>query len=186
MTENTIQPPEVHPAELTLEAVTKVIDPNKKIITEEDGLHKQWFEEASKVTIDTLGDFVKRLIVDYEHDYGTIVHAIAAAVGATITAINESDQGGITGFQASCLMWEILQKEFHIEWPSRLVKYENMLFPIYEEQFNAIPYSIWVWLRERAKFLLENEDGLADQVKRHMKSIADGIVPFGYKVVKDD
>jgi hypothetical protein len=184
MTEETT--PTIHPAELTNDAPTCAIDTNKKIITEESGEHKKWFEEAAKVTTDSLGDFVKHLVNDYHHDFGTIVHAIAAGVGATISAMNNSEEGGLTGFQASCLMWEILQKEFQIEWPVRLIKYENMLFPVYEKQFNSIPYEIWVWLRERAKYLIENEDGLADSVKQHMKSISDGVVPFGYKVVNDE
>lgn len=178
--------PSVHPAELTSAAPPKVIDPNRAIIKEEDGLHKQWFAEADKVTIETLGDFVKKLANDYEHDYGTIVHAMAAAVGATMSAMNNSDQGGITGFQAGCLMWEILEKEFHVEFPSRLVRFEHMLFPQYEYEFKSIPYDIWVWLRERAGQLLETAPDLHESVKKHMKTIADGQVPFGYRIQKKD
>lgn len=162
------------------------LNPDRKVIKEEDGIQKEWFEEAAKITLDTLGDFVKKLANDYEHDYGTIVHAMTAAVGATLSALNNSPQGGITGFQAGCLMWEILEKEFHIAYPSKLIKYENMLFPAYEYQFNAIPYDIWVWLRERASQLLETAPDLSQQVKTHLKSVADGKVPFGYRVAKKD
>ncbi len=178
--------PEVHPAELTSEAPPKVLDPNRKQITEESNEHIKWFEAASKGTIETLGDFVKMLANDYEHDFGTIVHAMAAAVGATLSAINNSDQGGITGFQASCLMWEILEKEFHVEFPSRLVRFEHMLFPQYEYEFKAIPYDIWVWLRERAGHLLETAPDLHDSVKAHMKEIKDGKVPYGFRIASKD
>jgi len=163
----------------------KVIDPNKKVIKEEDGLHKQWYEEADKCTIEELGTFVKKLVTDYEHDYGSIIHAIAAAVGATITAMNNSDQGGITGFQAGCLMWEILQKQFHIEWPSALLRYEKMLFPQYENRFTSITPEVWQWMREQAAERLKNEPDAAASVKHHWTKITQGIVPFGYKI-KDD
>jgi len=152
--------------------------------TEESMIHVQWFEEASKITLDTLGDFIKKLMNDYELDYGSVVHAMSAGVGATISAMNNSDQGGITGFQAGCLMWEILQKQFNVEFPSRIVRFENMLFPQYENEFKSIPYDTWVWLRERASQLLETKPNMADSVKRHMKTIADGQVPFGYRIEK--
>ena len=163
-----------------------IVKIEKKIIKEEDGLQVEWFAEADKMIIDKLGDFVKKLANNYEHDYGTIVHAMAAAVGATITAMNQSDQGGITGFQASCLMWEILEKEFHIQYPSKLIRYENMLFPFYEDQFNAIPYEIWVWLRDRAKQILEGKHELEQSVVRHMQKIVDGHIPYGYKIATTD
>ena len=155
---------------------------SKIAITEEDSIHKEWYQEAEKIRIDTLDGFVKKLVNEYEHDYGTIVHAMTAAVGATISAMNHSEQGGITGFQASALMWQILEKEFHVEHPSKLVRYENMLFPCFEEQFTAIPPDVWVWLRERAKFLLDDKPLLDESVKRHLKTVVEGVVPFGYKI----
>lgn len=160
--------------------------PERIKINEESGVHNDWFKEAASITVDTIGDFVKKLANNYEHDYGTIVHAMAAAAGATLSALNNCSQGGITGFQASCLMWQILQQEFHIEWPTKLVRYEHLLFPAYEYEFNAIPYDIWVWLRDRAKFLSENEKELDPTVIRHMKEIADGKVPYGFRIARQD
>lgn len=186
MTDEVKESLQFDPAGLTSTTAPKPKDPNRKTIKEEDGIHKEWFEQAAKVTIETLGDFVKKLANDYEHDYGTIVHAMAAAVGATMSALNNSDQGGITGFQAGCLMWEILEKEFHVEFPSRLVRFEHMLFPQYEYEFKAIPYDIWVWLRERASQLLETAPDLHESVKQHMRTIADGKVPFGYRIASKD
>jgi hypothetical protein len=83
-------------------------------------------------------------------------------------------------------MWEILEKQFNIEFPSRLVRFENMLFPQYENEFKSIPYATWVWLRERASHLLETKPNMADSVKRHMKTIADGQVPFGYRIAQKE
>lgn len=73
-------------------------------ITEELGLHKEWYEEAKKQTLNTLPAFVSNLVENYSHDYGTICHAITAAALGAANAVEESPEGGITGFQANCIM----------------------------------------------------------------------------------
>lgn len=72
----------------------------KKIkITEADHLEKEWMLDAKKQTLETLPEFINHLMNDYEHDYGTIVKATAAAMIATFEACEKSEQGGFTGFQ---------------------------------------------------------------------------------------
>jgi hypothetical protein len=84
-----------------------------KAITEESSkeLIESWFVEAKKcANVGELKDFVGRLITDYSHDYGTIIHAMTAAAIASIQTLQASPQGGITGFQASCLFWEFTKR----------------------------------------------------------------------------
>jgi hypothetical protein len=81
----------------------------KTNITEDMHIHEQWYEEAKKQTLTTLPEFCRSLSEDYHHDYGTICHAITAAGIATMWAMNHTEQGGITGFQASCIMWEFIK-----------------------------------------------------------------------------
>ena len=50
-----------------------------KKITEEDGTHKAWMSRAKDMTLADLPEFLRELTEDYQHDYGTICHAIAAA-----------------------------------------------------------------------------------------------------------
>lgn len=42
----------------------------RKQITEEMGIHKEWYKEAHKVKMDNLMDFINHLLNDYWHDYG--------------------------------------------------------------------------------------------------------------------
>lgn len=64
-----------------------------------------WKEEARHIEVDELDGFVRKLITGYEHDYGTICHAVHAAMMAAFSSVNKSPTGGISGFQASCVGW---------------------------------------------------------------------------------
>lgn len=162
-----------------------------KIDTDENTelkLADEWFAEARDQTLETLPDFMNRLLKDYGHGYGTIVHAVAACAIAAAWAANESCSG-ITGFQAGCVMWDFIR-----QWNYRsnkcglkIVDYDNMLYPQYEEKFdNVISKDVWEALREEAKKKLEAYTGTVHPaVFAHWESIVEGKVPFGYTVKED-
>lgn len=153
-------------------------------IDESMHLEKEWFQEAKKQTRDTLGQFIDHLMTDYQHDYGTICHAIAAAALAATYAADNSPQGGITGFQAGFIMWDFIKQWMY---PTntcglKIVDYDNMLYPQYERHFDkTIPSHTWELLQAQAKELLKTEAHDAhNEVYKHWQSIANGQVPFGY------
>lgn len=163
---------------------------DKITITEEMHLEKEWFESAKKQTLETLPAFMNHVLNDYCHDYGTIVHAISACALAAVSAADESEQGGITGFQAGCVMWDFIKQWGYLSNKCGLmiVDYDNMLYPQYENKFNnkEIPQSIWERLQKQAEELLKTEKGYAhEKVIAHWQSIIAGNVPFGYKVKND-
>ena len=159
----------------------------KQSVTEKDkNVIEQWFEDAKKQTLDTLPVFLKHLTEDYDHDYGTICKAMAAAMIATGRSVDNSPTGGITGFQASCIMWDFISKWMHWEnQPMKLVKYEDMLYPQYENKFDkTISMDTAKWLQDQAREKLNNKSsqGVHPEVEQHWKNILNGIIPFGYKV----
>lgn len=163
---------------------------NKKEITEEQHLEKQWYEAARKQTLKTLPYFMDHLLNDYQHDYGTICKAIAACGAAAMYAANHTEQGGITGFQASCINWEILKAwgEFKTHTGARLINFDNMIYPQYEHKFDKIiSKETWEAIQKYAKENLLEEKGydLHPEVKAHMESIVAGNIPFGYEI-KDE
>lgn len=169
-------------------AEEKPIDPNRQVITEEMGVHKEWFVQADEITPETLDAFIKHLINDYDHDYGTICHAIVAGAVATAKAIDRSPQGGITGFQAGCIMWGFIEHYNHIKGPARLVEFEDMLYPQYENRFaKTITKETWEHLQQKAKELLSDntEDNVSPRVWNHWELVRDGMIPFGYEVAAD-
>lgn len=152
-----------------------------KQITEKDNEQELWYKEAHEQTLETLPEFIRHLLEDYGHDYGTICHALAAGAVATSSAMDRSPQGGITGFQAGAIMWEFMGNWNNVKPPAKLIRYENMLYPQYRSDFTTISKDTWKWLQEEApKRLLQF--GVHPAVERHWTDIANGIVPFGYGV----
>lgn len=156
-------------------------------ITEEDDIQAEWYKESKDITLETLPAFLAKLTADYEHDYGTIVHAVAAGAIAAACAINKSPTGGITGFQAGAVMWQFIT-EWNLGYkdkPLRLVDYSQMLYPQHEHDFQrTITQSTWTYLKEQAVKELKGFDGHS-KVKAHLQSIIDGIIPFNFTVKED-
>jgi hypothetical protein len=145
-----------------------------------------WYGRARGVTLKTLHGFLAEL-AEFPHDYNTIVYATAAAALAAACALDKSPNGGITGFQAGAVFWEFFGEWMHERGkPARMVRYENMLFPQYEDHFQkTITPSTWKWLQEQAKKNLAESGHAAPGIRAHWENIVDGRVPFGYSV-KDD
>ena len=153
-----------------------------KKVTEEMNEHVKWLEEASLLTTpEQLAAFVKKLTEEYDHDYGTIVKAMQAAMKASFNVMNESKQGGITGFQAGFLGWWAVEEFMSIKAPARILEVEQMLYPQYEYKFNSIDRETFEGLQKKAKQKLA-EGGCVARVTEHMQSIVDGVVPFGYTI----
>lgn len=155
-------------------------------ITEKDrDIIDKWFEDAKEQTIETLPKFMQHVLNDYEHDYGTICHAISACAIAASSAANATEQGGITGFQAGAVMWSFIRRWNYTgnKTGLKIIDYDDMLYPQYEEKFDkVIDGGMWELLKMEAKELLETKSYATDRVKAHWQSIVDGKVPFGYTV----
>lgn len=143
----------------------------------------EWFEEAKKQTLDTLPEFMRHLTEDYIHDYGTIVHAMSACMIAAGWAVNESPQGGITGFQSGFIKFGILKHWDGVDCPIRIVKYDDMLYPQYDSRFeNTISQDTWEYIQEKAHEYLNESEHASDKIIEHWKKIVEGEVPFGYTI----
>lgn len=141
----------------------------------------QIYKKAADVKTKDDLDAVLTEIRTHAHDYSTIVYGCAAAMKAAFNYINRSDAGGITGFQAGCLGWEIIKEFMFIKGPARLVDYENMLYPQYQRKFSkTITPDTWEHLQKKAKELIGEERNVHPDVLAHWKSIAAGDIPFGY------
>lgn len=124
-------------------------------------------------------------IQKYHHDYGTIVYGCFAAMLGAFNYINRSPSGGITGFQAGCIGWEAVREFLSIKGAARILDFNNLLFPQYEENFEKfISPEVWKDLQEKAQENLANEKQVADRVREHWTLVAAGNVPFGFKVSK--
>jgi len=162
----------------------------REIITEDMHPEKEWFEQAQKQTIEILPDFMNHLMNDYCHDYGTVCHAVAACALAAVYAANKSESGGITGFQAGFVMWDFIRQMNYRsnECGMKLLNYDDMLYPQYAYKFEkTIAPDTWKALQEAAEKKIEQDSEYAHpEVMKHWKSVADGVIPFGYQVKEGD
>jgi hypothetical protein len=160
----------------------------KTAITENDVEHiNKWFDPEYKKEL-SIDEFTKYLDQSYEHDYGTVCKAIAAiALRSVRTANVTMEQGGITGFQATAVMWEFVSNFMQYKGPMKLARFENMLYPQYADSFDkVISQDTWDWLQEEANKMIikNNKEGITVNkfVMAHWISISLGKVPFGYTV----
>ena len=158
-------------------------------IKEEDKLHEQWFLEAREQTLETLPDFLKHLTEDYGHDYGTICHAVTAAAIGAANAVNHSPEGGITGFQAGCIMWGFIKQWLHNDNKCglKLINFDDFLYPQYENHFEkTISKERWESIQREAQNHIENREQAAEHVIKHWKNIVDGKIPFGFTIKNEE
>ena len=164
--------------------------------TTEQEFKEQAYEIAKSVnTTDELAEFIN-FISNTPLDYGTAVYAQCAAMLAAQYVMHNGEQGGITGFQAGFIGWEMVKQFMCVgDCGLSLIDWKNMLYPQYEERFEkTIPRKIFEGLQEKAKKILAESDKdkktyghstLHPVVRKHMESIINGVVPFGY-VIKED
>lgn len=167
--------------------------------TTEREFKEQAYEIAKSVS--TTNEFVEfvNFISNYPLDYGTAVYAQCAAMLAAQHVMDIGEQGGITGFQAGFIGWEMV-KQFMLvgDCGLSLRNWADMLYPQYADKFEkTIPRRIFKRLQEKAKERIEEADsatqeekdkfgyGLHPKVRKHMESIVNGKVPFGYTIIDD-
>lgn len=152
---------------------------------QEQAMRKFWYAQAAEQTMETLPAFLEELLT-YEHTYGTIVCAIAAGAIGTVWAMNrDSVYGGLTGFQASAVMWEFVQGwQFrHNKCGLSILDFDSFLYPQNEHQFDRIiSQDIWEAIQNEAREKINERIDAHPDVIAHWHSIVDGNVPFGYKV----
>lgn len=157
-----------------------------KQIKEEDGTHKQFMERAKKIqNSEELKIFVDELTNNYGHDYGTICHAVAAAAIGAAHAVNRSNQGGITGFQAGAVMWEMIRGwGIFGEGPLQIVEWNHLLYPQYDYQMpRTISKNALEQLIDMAqKKLAESTQHTIEPVLERWEMIAAGKLPAGMEI----
>jgi len=161
----------LEPGEVTLDA---------RPITEEDGEQKKWYKMARD--IESVDAFIKKLSA-YDHDYGTVCHAISAA--AVAASWRMAKDHGITGFQAGAVMWGYIQNWKGMHGALRLVDFKNMLYPQYHDEFQqTMPPETWDWRQKEAQKQL-SKHGADSYAGGHAQEIVNGKVPFGWTVIGD-
>ena len=131
-----------------------------------------------------LCNFIEYVKNNCNTGYGVAPRSIAQAMLSVGWYL--SNIFGITGFQASCVMWDIIRdwQYPHNKTGLRIVDFDDMLYPQYERKFDKIiNHETWKALQKEAKENLEKDTNCVHpDVRAHWQSIVDGNVPFGFTV----
>lgn len=145
----------------------------KKKINEDMGLQKEWYERAKSMKPENFPEFFREMTEDYIHDYGTVCHAMAAVGLAAMFAFNNSDgaRGGITGFQAGCVMWEVIR---HMNYEDnkcglKLIDMDDLLYPQYEYKFHTIDRDPWKMVQQEAKNRISESETAHEKYLKDME-----------------
>lgn len=138
-------------------------------------------------SFDELVEFLEDVASNYNCGYGDAPRAIAQAclaVGWYLSGVF-----GITGFQASFVMWD-----FILGWQKtdnktslKLVDYDDMLYPQYAYKFEKVlSKDTWEQIQKVAGEQIDeakkNGHAVHPEVYSHWQSIVSGNIPFGYKL----
>ena len=159
-------------------------------VTEKDtDIIKDWYDDARTIRdTKSLTEFIDKLTTKYNHDYGTICHAMTACAIAALWTVDNSESGGITGFQAGAIMWEFIT---HWNYTNnkvglKLIDYDNLLYPQYADKFkNTISSSQFKLLQKTAEARLIESPDAHITVINHWQNIIDGVVPFDF-IIHDE
>ena len=140
-------------------------------------------EVKNKKDLDKL---LREVIKSKDLDYGKIVYAICGCMIATCNYINRSEVGGITGFQAGFIGWEMIKEytiTFNNQFGMKILNYGDLLYPQNEELFEkALDKDTWEALRKKAYENMKDSPDAHPRVFNHWKSIFQGEVPFGFVI----
>ena len=153
-------------------------------ITEEMKVQDEWYKEARDMTLDKLPEFLNRIMNDYSHDYGTICHAIAAGAIATTWAMDHSEQGGITGFQAGAVMWQFIRNwnYSHNKTGLKIIDFDKFLYPQYGDYFQkTISPETWAAIQKEAAAKTKEADEAHEKYLKDLAQYEIDIVEFALK-----
>ena len=133
---------------------------------------------------DKLVEFLKDVRDNYNYDYGVAPRAIAQA--SVATAWYFAYVFGITGFQAGFVMWDFIRdwQYRNNECGLKIIDYDLMLYPQYEDKFTEKTISKWQWeaLQKKAQ---KEIDRIQETVESYNRNQAEGMEKFINKEGRD-
>lgn len=123
----------------------------------------------------------------FNYDYGVAPRCVGAFL--TVCANYFCSVMGMTGFQAGFVMWDfILGFNYpHNKCGMRILDFDKLLYPQYLHMFKEVPEDTWKLVVEEAKKELDQKDQLVScTVVQHWKDIANGKIPDGIVITKEE
>jgi len=140
-------------------------------------IEADWYKEVNTLTSKAkLDKFIKKLMTEYQHDFGTSLRALAVVVNATIRYYGK----GLTKLQAMFLLFTLMRKTFELDDKVglQIVQYENIFLPETLSHFKfAIEKGQHETIMDMAKGYLKKYTEADKDVQDHWVKLANGWLP---------
>ncbi len=151
----------------------------------------KWAEEAYGLSIDELPKFIHELVEKYDHSSISKVNMVNIAVTCILNNFYQEKVVPMTEPEVMTSKWTLIKMLFPEvgDGPISIIKWNNLLSPSSDPYFHSIPDDVFVDIQESAKLLVERHEAgrevFSDEELEHWKSIIDGQVPYGYRIIQE-
>lgn len=166
-----------------------VVTTGKPVPTFDD--MKIWVEQSYKTELADLPVFIQNIIDGYEHTSMSKINLVNAAVACLVKKFYENQIIDMTDAEVDQSKWIITKMLFPNvgDGPISILKWNNILSPTSEPYFRSIYRSIFMDIQDSARLLIRSHEEGRNQYDEallaHLRSIVDGVVPYGYSIVED-
>lgn len=151
----------------------------------------KWAETAYGLSIDELPAFIQDLVTNYDHSSISKINMVNIAVTCILNNFYQEKVIPMSEPEVMTSKWTLIKMLFPEvgDGPISIIKWNSLLSPTAEPYFHSIPADVFVDIQESAKLLVtrheEGRETFSEEEITHWKSIIDGQVPYGYRIIQD-
>jgi len=152
---------------------------------------KVWAEDAYRTDIDDLPAMIHNIIGSYNLGSLGKINLINVSVTCLIKAFFENKLIEMSDGEVDTAKWILVKMLFPNmgNGPISIIQWSNLLSPSAEPYFKHIYPNVFAEIQNDAKILVERHESgretFTDEQVAHWKSIIEGNVPFGYRIVQE-
>lgn len=150
---------------------------------------KTWGEKSYQMSIEELPVFIQQVVDTYEHTSISKINLLNISVTCLLNNFYQEKVLPMTEPEVETSKWTLVKMLFPSlgDGPISMIKWNNLLSPTSEPYFHSIPMDVFKDVQSSAALLVERHESgretFPDEEVAHWKSIIDGNVPFGYKII---
>lgn len=153
---------------------------------------KGWAEKAYQTDLEQIPEFVRGIVDNYKHTGISKVNVVNIAMTCMLKQFFDNKLFEMTEPEVDTAKWTLIKMLFPAmgDGPISLIKWNNLLSRTAEPYFKSISQGTFDDIRSTASLLYnkyKDEPGTySPEDLAHWKSLIDGNVPFGYRIIEEE
>lgn len=151
----------------------------------------KWAEKAYELSIDELPAFIHQLTDMYNLSSIAKVNLTNISVTCILNNFYRENLFPMSEPEVNTSKWTLVKMLFPMlgDGPISLLKWNNLLSLTAEPYFHSMPRDVFTDVQASAHLLVERHEAgreqFSDEEIAHWKSIIDGQVPYGYRIIDE-